>query len=205
MTEERKGRGPGYNLLFAGVGGQGTLLAADVVALLGMAVGYDVKKSEVHGMAQRGGSVTSHVRWGELVHSPLIMPGEVDYLVAFERLEALRYIDMLKPEGVVLINDYRIVPVSVSSGGGKYPTEEEEAAVYGEGIQDRLYVPATEMAREIGNARVNNVLILGALSCFLDVPMEAWLRVISERVPKRYVALNEEAFLRGRAFVHIRS
>ena len=192
-----------HNFLFAGVGGQGTLLAADIVALLGMAAGYDVKKSEVHGMAQRGGSVTSHVRWGESVHSPLIMPKEADYLIAFERLEALRYIDMLSAEGVVLINDYRIVPVSVSSGGKKYPTEKGEASAYADGDQKRLYVPAMEMAREIGNARVNNIIMLGTLSCLLDVPMETWLRVISERVPKRYVALNEEAFLRGRAFGHV--
>jgi len=201
MKKKREGKPLTLNFLFAGVGGQGTLLAADVVALLGMAVGCDVKKSEVHGMAQRGGSVMSHVRWGESVHSPLIMPGEVDYLIAFERLEALRYVDMLCPEGVVLVNDYRITPVSVSSGGGRYPTEEEEAAAYGDRFQSTVYVPATEVGQEIGNARVNNILMLGALSCFLEVRVEAWLEAISRRVPERYVALNKEAFARGRAFM----
>jgi len=118
------------NFLLVGVGGQGTLLAADVVALVGMESGYDVKKSEVHGMAQRGGSVTSHVRWGERVYSPLIAPGEVDYFVAFERLEALRYVEMMRPRGVLLINDYRISPVTVSSGDSVYPTQGDEDAAY---------------------------------------------------------------------------
>jgi len=187
------------NFVLAGVGGQGTLLAADVVALVGMAQGLDVKKSEVHGMAQRGGSVNSHVRWAPTVHSPLIAPGEVDYVVCFERLEALRYAELLRPGGVLLINDYRISPVSVSSGNDVYPTEEDEAAAYAGSIDRCVYVPAIDIAQGLGNARVNNVVMLGALSTFLPLDEDAWLDVIAGRVPERFVALNRDAFMAGRA------
>jgi len=110
-----------FSFLMAGVGGQGTLLASGVLAEVGLRAGYDVKKSEIHGMAQRGGSVSSHIRWGTQVHSPLIGTGEADYLVAFERLEALRYIDLLRPGGRVLINDHAIVPGTVTTGNASYP------------------------------------------------------------------------------------
>ncbi|MBC7236616.1 MAG: indolepyruvate oxidoreductase subunit beta, partial [Chloroflexi bacterium] len=180
------------------VGGQGTLLAADVIALVGMEQGHDVKKSEVHGMAQRGGSVTSHVRWGKRVYSPVIGSGEVDYFVAFERLEALRYAHMLRPEGTLLINDYRISPVSVSSGDDLYPTPAQEELAY-QPLAGRVhYVPAIDLARELGNPRVNNVVMLGALSALLNVPQETWLAVVARRVPERYVELNQRAFIVGR-------
>jgi indolepyruvate ferredoxin oxidoreductase, beta subunit len=191
------------NILLVGVGGQGTLLAADVVALVGMEIGLDVKKSEVHGMAQRGGSVTSHVRWGEQVHSPLIPIGEVDYFIAFERLEALRYVDTLRPEAVALVNDYTISPVAVSSGDGVYPSQEDQDAIYGPLVERVHYVPAIDLAQELGNPRVNNVVMLGALSSLLDVPEEVWLEVISERVPERYIALNRRAFAVGREHMHV--
>ena len=118
------------NFLLSGVGGQGTLLAADVVALVGIELGLEAKKSEIHGMAQRGGSVVSQVRWGRRVHSPIIRAGGADVLVAFERLEALRYADQIRPGGILLVNDYAIVPISVTSGNGTYPTSEQESAVY---------------------------------------------------------------------------
>lgn len=201
------------NFLLAGVGGQGTLLAADVVALVGMELGLDVKKSEVHGMAQRGGSVTSHVRWGEQVASPLIGPGEVDFLVAFERLEGLRYAHMMRPGGALLINDYRIAPVSVTSGNKVYPTAMDEEMAYasvvssvcGENCIDRLYVPAVTIAQEMGNSRVNNIIILGALSALLDVAEDVWLKVIADRVPERYIKLNRAAFCTGRAYMQAHS
>jgi indolepyruvate ferredoxin oxidoreductase, beta subunit len=192
---------PTTNFLLAGVGGQGILLAADVLSLVGMEIAWDVKKSEVHGMAQRGGSVTSHVRWGARVASPLITPGEVDYFLAFERVEALRYAGMLRPTGTLLVNDYRISPVSVSSGNDSYPAEADEANVYGGAIQPPIYVPAMRLAQELGQARTNNVVMLGALASLLDVPEEVWLRVIAERVPERFVALNQQAFAVGRAFM----
>ncbi|NLG52127.1 MAG: indolepyruvate oxidoreductase subunit beta [Chloroflexi bacterium] len=186
------------NFLLTGVGGQGTLLAADIVGLVGIQLNLDVKKSEVHGMAQRGGSVISHVRWGQRVASPLIAAGEVDYLVAFERLEALRYASLVRPGGVVLVSDYRIAPVSVSSGSDTYPDAAAEEQAYGDSLR-RFLVPAVEIAQQLGQVRVNNIVMLGALSHFLPAPVEAWLEVISGRVPERTIALNREAFAAGRA------
>ena len=201
MSGEQRGSALTHNFLLAGVGGQGILLAADVVSLVGLETGADVKKSEVHGMAQRGGSVTSHVRWGERIYSPLIAPGEVEYFVAFERLEALRYANRLHPDGTLLINDYRIAPVSVSSGKDIYPSEAEEEAAYAGAIQNRFYVPAIDMAKNLGNARYNNIVLLGALSVLLDVPKEIWTRVIAKRVPERHVEPNQKAFHAGREYM----
>ena len=188
------------DFLLTGVGGQGTLLAADVVALVGVALGLDVKKSEIHGMAQRGGSVVSQVRWGERVYSPVITPGEADVMVAFERLEGLRYADQVRPGGTVLVNDYRISPVSVSSGNDAYPTADEEAAAYASHLAVE-WVPATAIAQGLGAARVTNVVLLGALSARLPVAPEVWLEVIGRRVPERFLALNREAFAAGRAYL----
>ena len=186
------------NFLLVGVGGQGTLLASDIVADVGLRAGYDVKKSEVHGMAQRGGAVSSHVRWGEDVASPLIGEGEVDILVAFERVEALRHIDALRPGGQVLVNDYAIVPMTVTAGEATYPATEEILAALRQATPDITVVPAVRMAQELGNARVNNVVLLGALSRCLDVAAALWEEAIAERVPPRYKDLNLQAFARGR-------
>jgi len=186
------------NFLLAGVGGQGTILASDVVAAVGLSSGHDVKKSEVHGMAQRGGSVTTHVRWGEKVYSPLIGPGEVDFFVAFEKLEALRYIEMLRPGGVVLVNDYTIAPLSVSSGNDAYPTDEHIRTVLSAVSSHVHLLPATAIAEELGNAKVNNVVLLGALAyCLEQIPAHTWQEAIRERVPSRFVELNERAFAMG--------
>ena len=186
------------NLLLCGVGGQGILLAADVVALVGVELGYDVKKSEIHGMAQRGGSVTSHVRWAQRVYSPLSPPGEVDYVIAFERLEALRHAALLRPGGTLLVNDYRITPGSVTLGQDDYPSAQQEAEIYGERVHV-LYLPAMTLAQQLGQVRVNNIVMLGALSAHLATPEETWRRVIANRVPARFVELNERAFAVGRA------
>jgi indolepyruvate ferredoxin oxidoreductase, beta subunit len=185
------------NFVLAGVGGQGILLAADLVALAGLEMGLDVKKSEIHGMAQRGGSVSSQVRWGQRVYSPLILPGEVDYLLVFERLEALRYPDTLRPGGTILINDYRIPPISVTLSTDVYPTVSDEEKAY-TGIRHH-YIPAIRIAQELGNIKVNNVVLLGALSALLDVPEKVWQDVIASRVPERFVALNQRAWAAGRA------
>ena len=187
-----------YNFFLVGVGGQGTLLASDVLALLGIKTGYDVKKSEIHGMAQRGGSVTSQVRWAEKVYSPLVGKGEADYYLAFERLEGLRYIEFLRSGGVAIINDYRIPPVSVNTGVDEYPDDERTRRILGEVTGRAYFVPAMQIAEAVGNARTNNVVLLGALSRFLDIPVESWLEVIAERVPARYVEMNRQAFLQGR-------
>jgi len=187
------------NFLLAGVGGQGTILASDVLAAIGLSIGQDVKKSEVHGMAQRGGSVTTFVRWGDKVYSPLIGPGEADFFLAFEKLEALRYAEMLRPGGIVLVNDYTIAPLSVSSGGDVYPDDERIKTVLGAATSSLYLVPATTLAESLGNARVNNVVLLGALAHLIpQAPEEAWLDAIRERVPARFVALNERAFAAGK-------
>jgi indolepyruvate ferredoxin oxidoreductase, beta subunit len=190
------------NFLLAGVGGQGTILASDVLAEVALAAGLDVKKSEVHGMAQRGGSVNTHVRWNAgRVYSPLVGEGEADILLAFEEAEALRYASYLRQGGVAVVNRQAIKPITVTSGGAHYPSEEELRAVYGR-LTDRFYlVPGAELAEELGNARAANVVLLGALSGFLDLPAETWLAVIEKRVPPRYVALNRQAFLAGREAV----
>lgn len=186
------------NFLLTGVGGQGTLLASDVLAEVGLRAGYDAKKSEVHGMAQRGGSVVSHVRWGDKVYSPLIGRGEVDFLLAFEKLEAMRYIEFLRPGALAIINEQRIVPISVSSGGDEYPDDVRLKEVLRAVTENFHFVPATNLAAELGNARASNVVLLGALSAFLDVPLELWLEVIAGRVPERFIALNQRAFKEGR-------
>ena len=187
------------DFLLAGVGGQGTILASDVLAAVGLNAGHDAKKSEVHGMAQRGGSVTSHVRWADEVYSPLIGRGEADFFVTFEKLEALRHIEMLRPGGIVLVNDYAIPPLSVSSGSDEYPDDERIEAVLAAATPNYYLVPGIRLAEGLGNARVNNVVVLGSLSHFLsDIPLEAWLKAIRERVPPRFIELNRRAFLLGR-------
>jgi indolepyruvate ferredoxin oxidoreductase, beta subunit len=191
-----------YNFLIAGVGGQGTILASDVLAEVALAAGFDAKKSEVHGMAQRGGSVYTHVRWNaDRVYSPLIGQGEADLVLVFEEAEALRYAEYLKAGGVVVVNRHTIQPVTVTSGGAHYPTEEELRQVYA-ALTGRFYlVPGTAIAQELGNPRVANMVLLGAVSVFLEVPQETWLQVIEARVPPKHVELNRRAFLEGRQAV----
>ena len=192
----------GYNFFLVGVGGQGTILASNVLAGVALAAGFDVKKSEVHGMAQRGGSVNTHVRWDrERVYSPLIGLGEADLLLAFEESEALRYTGYLKPDGVAIVNQHKVTPITVTSGGAHYPTLEELQAVFARLTGHLHLVPGTAIARELGNFRAANIVLLGALSTFLEVPADTWLQVIEARVPSRYVDLNRQAFLGGRSAV----
>jgi indolepyruvate ferredoxin oxidoreductase beta subunit len=191
-----------YNFLLAGVGGQGTILASNVLAEVGLASGFDVKKSEVHGMAQRGGSVNTHIRWdAERVYSPLISQAEADVLLVFELAEALRYAEFLKADGVAIVNKHTIKPITVTSGGAHYPSESELLAVYDKAPSHLQMVPGTAIAQELGNARAANVVLLGVLSTFLEVPQEIWLQVIEAHVPPRYLALNQQAFHRGRQVV----
>jgi indolepyruvate ferredoxin oxidoreductase beta subunit len=187
------------NFLVTGVGGQGALLASNILADVGVRSGYDVKKSEVHGMAQRGGSVTSTVRWGEVVYSPLIGQGEADYLLALEKLEALRYVEMLRPGGTAIVGDQGIPPLSVSYGDDVYPDDEQVRRVLSQVTDDYHLIPSIRLAEELGNARAHNVVLLGTLSSFIDdVPPDIWLQSIKERVPKRFVELNKRAFQAGR-------
>jgi indolepyruvate ferredoxin oxidoreductase beta subunit len=191
-----------YDFLLAGVGGQGTILASDLLSDVGLAAGFDVKKSEVHGMAQRGGSVNTHVRWNrQAVWSPLIGVGEADVLLAFEKAEALRYAEFLRPRGTAIVNEQAIHPITVTMGGMHYPTDEELAAVYARLTPRLQIVPGAAIAARLGNIRAANVVLLGALSRSLDVPDEIWRAAIDARVPQRWRDLNQEAFQRGQEAV----
>lgn len=187
------------SFLITGVGGQGALLASNVVASVGVRAGYDVKKAEVHGMSQRGGSVHSHVRWGEKLDSPVIGRGEVDYLLALEKLEVLRYLPMLRPGGTIVVGELKIPPLTVSAGKDTYPDDEKVRWMLGQMTDNYYLVPSLTLARESGNARAHNVVLLGALSTLIhDVPSDIWLKVVEERVPARYVEVNRRAFEAGR-------
>lgn len=186
------------NFLVAGVGGQGTLLASDIMAEVGLRLGVDVKKSEVHGMSQRGGAVISHVRWGEQVASPLCEKGTVDYFVAQEMLEALRWIEFVRPGGTLLLSRQHIVPTSTVYGADQYPSDEQIVAVLRQAAGLILSIDARRIAEELGNPRVANSVLLGALSAQLDAPAADWLAVIESRVPPRHVEVNRQAFAAGR-------
>lgn len=187
------------NFLLVGVGGQGTLLASNILAQTGVKAGSEVKKAEVHGMSQRGGSVSSHVRWGDEVHSPLIGRGLVDYLVAFEKLEALRYVSMLRPGGTAIVGEMRIPPLSVSSGDDEYPDDEGVQSIMEQVTDNFYFIPSIRLAEEAGNVRTHNILVLGALSNSIDqVSPEIWLEVIAEWVPKKFIEVNRRAFMVGR-------
>jgi len=184
-----------------GVGGQGTILASDVLAELGLRLGYDVKKAEVHGMSQRGGSVTSHLRWGSRVFSPIIPPGEADILVAFEKLEAARFIQLLKPNGLALVNDFAIASLSVQTSGVPYPEDDDLRMRLSSVTENSWWVKGVEIAETLGNTRTANVVLLGALSALLDFDLPAWNSVLEMRVPAKHLDLNMRAFNAGRAAV----
>ena len=187
-----------HNLLVTGVGGQGTVVASDILAAVGLAAGYDVKKSDVLGLAVRGGAVVSHVRWASEVQSPIIPEGKVDLLLAFEQLEALRWLDQMSPSGTILVNRQRIYPVLVSSGFAAYPDAEASNADLRRAAQRVYEVSALDIAQELGNTRVLNVVLLGALSCLTDIDPALWVAAISQRVPAKAADLNITAFWRGR-------
>jgi indolepyruvate ferredoxin oxidoreductase beta subunit len=188
------------NFLVVGVGGQGALLASNVLAEVGVAAGFDVKKAEVHGMSQRGGSVNSHVRWGAAVKSPVIGNGEVDILLSLEKLETLRYLSMLRSDGTILIGEFKIPPLTVSSGDDAYPADNQIESVMRQVTKDFQFIPTLTLAEEAGTTRAHNVVLLGALSAKIEaVSPEIWLDVIESRVPKKFIALNRKAFQLGRA------
>jgi indolepyruvate ferredoxin oxidoreductase beta subunit len=184
------------NVVLAGVGGQGILLSSDILCLVGMAVGYDVKKTDVHGMSQRGGSVISHVRLAEQVFSPIVPVGSADYLLAFEKLEACRWAHYLRPGGVVVANDEAIPTLALESRI-PYPDDDAIQTMLSAHADRVQIVPAGALAAQLGNSRVTNVILLGTLSCSLDIPAEVWLRAIEDRVPPKARDLNRRAFLAG--------
>lgn len=182
------------NIMIVGVGGQGTLLTSRILGGITVDAGYDVKLSEVHGMAQRGGSVVTYVRYGDKVAEPIVEEGQADVLIAFEKLEALRYAHFLKPNGVIVVNDWKIEPITVVTGAAEYP----------EHILERLSekyqifsMNAMEEAEKLGNVKTFNVIILGLAARHMDFEKESWLRVIEKTVPPKTVEMNKRAFLLG--------
>lgn len=187
------------NILFVGVGGQGILTASDIAAQVGLDLGLDAKKSEVHGFAQRGGVVDSHVRWAPAVGSPTSEKGTVDVLMAFELLEAARWVDWLRPGGMIVVNRQQIVPMSVSIAGAVYPDEEALLTALRERVSRVVVVDALTLAEQAGNTRTVNTIMLAALSTLLETDAEVWETAILRRVPQRYADVNKVAFRLGRA------
>ncbi|MEO0160954.1 MAG: indolepyruvate oxidoreductase subunit beta [candidate division WOR-3 bacterium] len=183
------------NVIICGVGGQGILLSSDILCTAAFLSGYDVKKSEIHGMAQRGGSVITHVRFGKKVYSPLIEEGCADFILAFEKLEALRYSYFLKKDGWIIVNDLELPPMSVLAEEKTYPKGIIETL---KTIGNVEVVPAQEIALGLGNVRVANVVLLGSLAHYLDLPDQIWMEAIKENVKPQYQDLNIKAFELGR-------
>lgn len=179
------------SILMSGVGGQGTILAAKLLTLGLMSAGYDVKMSEIHGMSQRGGSVTSDVVYGDKVYSPVIEEGSADMIVAFEELEALRYINFLKKGGKVIVNDCRVKPMSVLSGKSEYPADIPSTL---KSLADTTVVPAYEKARQLGSLKVMNVVLLGYTVRFLGLDGIDWEKIIRENTKPQFAEMNIKAF-----------
>lgn len=187
------------DVFLAGVGGQGTLLASEVLGEAFLRSGYDVKKSEVHGMAQRGGAVTTHLRFGPKVYSPLIEPGRADLLIAFEKVEALRFAHYLRPGGCMVVNAQEIFPPSVATGQERYPADAAERL---KAVTDRLYlVDALAAALSLREVRAVNMVMVGAASHFLPLPEAAYERALTENLPERIVGVNVDAFRAGRSLL----
>ncbi|HWJ03957.1 MAG TPA: indolepyruvate oxidoreductase subunit beta [Verrucomicrobiae bacterium] len=183
------------SLLLVGVGGQGTILAAKILSEVAVQQGLEVKMSEVHGMSQRGGSVVTFVKFGTKVYSPLVEPGEADYIVAFEKLEALRWVHYLKRGGTLVLNDQEILPMPVITGAAVYPAKI---------IEDLNNLPisavtvdALSLAKECGNIKAANVVLMGVLAKRTDIPLETWQTAIAHKVPAKFQELNQLAFTYG--------
>jgi indolepyruvate ferredoxin oxidoreductase beta subunit len=187
--------------LISGVGGQGTVLASDILSDVGIFSGYDVKKSDILGLAVRGGAVVSHVRWAEKVHTPVLEEGSADFLVGFEWLETLRRVSYVHPGGTILVNDCRMDPISVSSGEAEYPSREGILSGLKKAAQNVVVIPGLQAALELKEARVLNIVMMGALAGLLKGEGKIWEEVVQKRVPKRLLTLNLEAYRRGRALV----
>lgn len=184
------------NIMVVGVGGQGSLLASKLLGHLLLSSGYDVKVSEVHGMSQRGGSVVTYVRFGEKVYSPIIDKGEADFIVSFEELEAARYVEYLKPDGRIVTNTQKMDPMPVIVGAADYP----------EGLIEKIRslgisvdaMDCLALAEQAGSAKAVNIVLIGRLSKYFDIPVEKWQQAIVECVPQKFVEMNQKAFLLGR-------
>ena len=182
------------NIMVVGVGGQGTLLTSRIIGKTALNAGYDVKLSEVHGMAQRGGSVVTFVRFGKKVYEPVCEEGQVDILISFERLEALRYAHFLKPDGVMIVNDTRIDPMTVVIGAKKYPS----GIIEGLSQNHKLYtIDAGKISKELGNSKVTNTVVLGLSAKYIGFSYEEWTKTLEATVPQKTIEINKKAFDAG--------
>ncbi|MEJ6950096.1 indolepyruvate oxidoreductase subunit beta [Natronospora cellulosivora (SeqCode)] len=183
------------NIMIIGVGGQGTLLASRVIGNVALKRSYDVKMSEVHGMAQRGGSVVTNVKIAEKVYSPIIEKQEADIVLAFEKLEALRWVDYLKPGGTMIINDQEIAPIPVIIGQAEYPKEIINKIK--DNYENIISINALSIAKECGTIKAVNTVLIGLMASLLDIPKEEWLESINENVPEKFIDVNLKAFEEG--------
>ena len=186
------------SILLVGVGGQGTILASKLLTMGLMEAGYDVKMSEIHGMSQRGGSVSSQVRYGKAVYSPVIEIGGADILVSFEKMEALRWLNYLKPEGKIIANNYRMDSMPVLTGKAEYKEKEIEAELE---RLDATLLNAAEKATDLGNAKVMNIILLGALVKSMSLEDINWEKIIRDNVKEKFVDINIKAFKEGMQLV----
>ena len=183
------------NVMIVGVGGQGSLLASKLLGHLLLNEGYDVKVSEVHGMSQRGGSVVTYVRFGEKVYSPVIDKGEADFIVSFEQLEAARYLPYLKKDGRIVTNSQKMDPMPVITGAAEYPENLLEKLKEAKVQVDAM--DCVSLAQEAGSVKAVNIVLLGRLSKYFDIPLEKWEKAIEDCVPSKFLELNKKAFALG--------
>lgn len=186
------------SIILSGVGGQGTILASKLLTLGLMDSGHDVKMSEIHGMSQRGGSVTSHIRYGDHVNSPVIERGDADLLISFEKMEALRYLDYLKADGKVVVNNFEIMPTSVLSAEAEYSEDILDELTKN---ADTVVMDAASKAEELGNSKVMNVILLGAIVKLMDLSDTNWETIIEDNVKPQFVEINKEALKLGMELV----
>ncbi|HEY90867.1 MAG TPA: indolepyruvate oxidoreductase subunit beta [Dehalococcoidia bacterium] len=186
------------DLFVTGVGGQGNILASDLISETALATGYDVKKTDTLGMAQRNGSVISHVRIAERVYSPLIKQGNVDILLAFEKLEAVRWCNYLRPGAITIINNHALPPLAVNLGVEQYPDDDEIQDILRQRTDQVYLVDGTTRVAGLGNTRTLNIFMLGCFSHFAPFEVDDWKRSFSERLPERLLKINLEAFEMGR-------
>ena len=184
------------NVMIVGVGGQGSLLASKLLGRLLLTRGYDIKVSEVHGMSQRGGSVVTYVRFGDKVYSPVIDKGQADFIVSFELLEAARWTEYLKPDGKIIVNTQQINPMPVIIGAAEYPENLVQKMVDAGLNVDAM--DALSLAEQAGNAKAVNLVLMGRLSRYFDIPEEEWMAAIEQSVPPKFLELNKKAFTLGR-------
>ncbi|AAK79959.1 indolepyruvate ferredoxin oxidoreductase beta subunit [Clostridium acetobutylicum] len=184
------------NIIIVGVGGQGALLASKILGRVGMKKNYDVKVSEVHGMSQRGGSVVTYVRFGEKLHSPIVEKGQADIILAFEELEALRWIEYLNEKGIVIVNTEKIYPLPVIIGKEKYPDNIIDSIK--SVCKNTISLDCLKICKKYKNMKISNMVILGAFSRVMDIEKELWIQSIKETVPQRFLDINMKAFEEGR-------